>query len=179
MVLGAVQGLGCHKWVHRSGGKPHSNSPLQPSHDALCFERWLGVPESWCLGCTAVLAAQAMCMCPSRIWAVDSPVAPLQDDILMFGGGGGRESRPQYVQNEWSLATEFIKDYAGSVQLLPATHICRCMGAMPTLLLQQHYRPPTSHQHADVTCDWMHAGRLQAHRSDSGVRRWQPDSHPR
>ena len=59
-------------------------------------------------------------MCLTSIWAVDSLVAPLQDDILMFGGGGGRESRPQYVQNEWSLATEFIKDYAGSVQLLPA-----------------------------------------------------------
>ena len=39
----------------------------------------------------------------------------MQDDILMFGGGGGRESRPQYVQNEWSLATEFIKDYIGAV----------------------------------------------------------------
>ena len=34
----------------------------------------------------------------------------------MFGGGGGRESRPQYVQNEWSLATEFIKDYIGAVR---------------------------------------------------------------
>ena len=65
-------------------------------------------------------AAQAMCMYLTSIWAVDSLVAPLQDDILMFGGGGGRESRPQYVQNEWSLATEFIKDYAGSVQLLSA-----------------------------------------------------------
>ena len=32
-----------------------------------------------------------------------------QDDILMFGGSGGRESRPQYVQNEWSVATEFMK----------------------------------------------------------------------
>ena len=59
-------------------------------------------------------------MCPVSSRAVDSLVAPVQDDILMFGGGGGRESRPQYVQNEWSLATEFIKDYTGSVQLLPA-----------------------------------------------------------
>ena len=66
----------------------------------------------------AILAA--MCILPTSIWAVDSLVVLLQDDILMFGGGGGRESRPQYVQNEWSLATEFIKDYAGSVQLLPA-----------------------------------------------------------
>ncbi len=38
-----------------------------------------------------------------------------QDDILMFGGSGGRESRPQYVQNEWSIATEFLKDFTGVV----------------------------------------------------------------
>lgn len=39
----------------------------------------------------------------------------VQDDILMFGGSGGRESRPQYVQNEWSLAAEFLKDFTGVV----------------------------------------------------------------
>ena len=38
-----------------------------------------------------------------------------QDDILMFGGSGGRESRPQYVPNEWSVATEFLKDASGAV----------------------------------------------------------------
>ena len=59
-------------------------------------------------------------MCQYSIRVDNSLLAPLQDDILMFGGGGGRESRPQYVQNEWSLATEFTKDYAGSVQLLLA-----------------------------------------------------------
>ena len=34
----------------------------------------------------------------------------------MFGGSGGRESRPQYVQNEWSIATEFLKDFTGVVR---------------------------------------------------------------
>lgn len=36
----------------------------------------------------------------------------------MFGGSGGRESRPQYVPNEWSVATEFLKDAAGAVGVL-------------------------------------------------------------
>jgi hypothetical protein len=33
----------------------------------------------------------------------------------MFGGSGGRESRPQYVQNEWSVATEFLKEGSPSM----------------------------------------------------------------
>ena len=48
----------------------------------------------------------------------------MQDAILMFGGGGGRESRPQYVQNEWSLATEFIKDYTGTVRNYGVSLLC-------------------------------------------------------
>lgn len=39
----------------------------------------------------------------------------VQDDILMVGGSGGRESRPQYVQNEWSVASEFLRDFSGTV----------------------------------------------------------------
>lgn len=34
----------------------------------------------------------------------------------MYGGTGGRESRPQYVQNEWSVASEFLKDFTGVVR---------------------------------------------------------------
>ena len=33
----------------------------------------------------------------------------------MFGGGGGQEMRPQYVLNEWSLATDLMKDFKGTV----------------------------------------------------------------
>ena len=53
---------------------------------------------------------------PDVVW----PTACAQDDILMFGGSGGRESRPQYVPNEWSVATEFLKDATGTVR-------CACM----------------------------------------------------
>jgi hypothetical protein len=35
----------------------------------------------------------------------------------MVGGSGGRESRPQYVQNEWSVASEFLKGFKGMVCL--------------------------------------------------------------
>jgi len=54
----------------------------------------------------------------------DNKVLIMQDDILMFGGGGGREGRPQYVQNEWSLATEFIKDYVGAVSHMLGMPCC-------------------------------------------------------
>lgn len=59
-----------------------------------------------------------------------------QDDILMFGGSGGRESRPQYVQNEWSIATEFLKDFTGVVRpikLLYARLIAPFMPSYPLL----------------------------------------------
>jgi hypothetical protein len=35
---------------------------------------------------------------------------PRDDDILVFGGSGGREPRPEYVQGSWSIATEFLSD---------------------------------------------------------------------
>lgn len=54
----------------------------------------------------------------------------------MFGGGGGRESRPQYVQNEWSLATEFIKDYIGAVCCIPTCRtMTSCMLSCPAILV--------------------------------------------
>ncbi len=40
----------------------------------------------------------------------------MQDDILLFGGGGGQEKRPQYVLNAWSLATDLMKDFNGTVR---------------------------------------------------------------
>ncbi len=44
-----------------------------------------------------------------------------QDDILLFGGGGGQEKRPQYVLNAWSLATDLMKDFKGTVRAARAT----------------------------------------------------------
>jgi hypothetical protein len=59
----------------------------------------------------------------------------VQDDILLFGGGGGRETRPQYVQNEWSLASEFIKDYVGTVCVILLHALQACQGVMCETLL--------------------------------------------
>ena len=90
----------------------------------------------------------------------------------MFGGGGGRESRPQYVQNEWSLATEFIKDYIGAVCCVGVpTYTSRC----PTTPLG------LGHQGALIRSQrgLVHAGRLQAHRFDSGLCGRHPNSHAR
>ena len=43
----------------------------------------------------------------------------------MYGGSGGRESRPQYVQNEWSMASEFVKGFSGAVSglFVPGTPV--------------------------------------------------------
>ncbi|KAK9824591.1 hypothetical protein WJX72_011552 [[Myrmecia] bisecta] len=47
-----------------------------------------------------------------RDWDITNGTFPQEDDILMFGGSGGREARPQYV-DEWSVATEFLKREQG------------------------------------------------------------------
>ena len=43
--------------------------------------------------------------------------ACLQDDILVFGGTGGREKQPEYVSSDWSIASEFLNEKKGSVSL--------------------------------------------------------------
>ena len=35
----------------------------------------------------------------------------LQEDILMWGGFGGKETRPQQVQKAWHFAAEFMPNY--------------------------------------------------------------------
>lgn len=40
-----------------------------------------------------------------------------QDDILMWGGYGGKETRPQYVFTNWSLAAEFMPNFTLMVSL--------------------------------------------------------------
>lgn len=35
----------------------------------------------------------------------------VQDDILMWGGYAGRETRPQHVASNWSLAAEFMPNF--------------------------------------------------------------------
>ena len=41
----------------------------------------------------------------------------MQDDILVYGGSGGREKQPEFVTGEWSIASEFLKQKSGSVSL--------------------------------------------------------------
>jgi iron-regulated transporter 1 len=45
-----------------------------------------------------------------RDWDIANGTTPQEDDILMYGGSGGRESRPQYVFNQWNVATEFMNN---------------------------------------------------------------------
>ena len=33
----------------------------------------------------------------------------------MYGGDGARESRPNFVSADWKVASEFVKDYKGTV----------------------------------------------------------------
>ena len=39
----------------------------------------------------------------------------VQDDILMYGGRGGRETRPDLVSDGWRIASEFLKQDKGLV----------------------------------------------------------------
>lgn len=72
-----------------------------------------------------------------RDWDVTNGSIAQEDDILLFGGGGGRESRPQYVQNEWSLATEFIKDYIGADDYKPIDLTLVCADGSQTVMPAQ------------------------------------------
>jgi len=70
------------------------------------------------------------------------PLAPskamtacLQDDILVFGGSGGREKHPEFVTSEWSIASEFLKSKAGSVSRPWNLRrffqsVCKCIGCV-------------------------------------------------
>lgn len=47
----------------------------------------------------------------------------MQDDILMWGGYGGRETRPQQVVSNWSLAAEFMPNFT----LMVIRHFCNML----------------------------------------------------
>jgi iron-regulated transporter 1 len=49
-----------------------------------------------------------------RDWDLANGTLPQDDDILVFGGSGGREKHPEYVTSEWSIASEFLKTKTGS-----------------------------------------------------------------
>eukprot|EP00891_Asterochloris_glomerata_P009670 jgi/Astpho2/9670/Aster-x0861 len=48
-----------------------------------------------------------------RDWDVTNGTAPKNDDVLMYGGRGGEETRPQFVLTDWHVASEFMKDFNG------------------------------------------------------------------
>ena len=50
----------------------------------------------------------------------------VQDDVLMYGGRGGEEIRPQFVLTDWHVASEFMKDFNGFV----STVDCLCLPAL-------------------------------------------------
>jgi len=54
----------------------------------------------------------------SRLCIADLPYALVQEDILMWGGFGGREDRPQQVKSAWHLAAEFMSNFTLTVGLI-------------------------------------------------------------
>lgn len=48
-----------------------------------------------------------------RDWDLANGTTPKEDDILMFGGNGGRETRPEYVTDAWAIAAEFLTEDKG------------------------------------------------------------------
>ncbi len=58
--------------------------------------------------------------------AASPKLVAVQDDVLMYGGRGGEETRPQFVLTDWHVASEFMKDFNGFV----STFDCLCLSAM-------------------------------------------------
>ena len=51
----------------------------------------------------------------SLCMAASPKLIAVQDDVLMYGGRGGEETRPQFVLTDWHVASEFMKDFNGFV----------------------------------------------------------------
>lgn len=48
---------------------------------------------------------------PHQDWDITNGSTPQEEDILMWGGFGGREDRPQQVKTAWHLAAEFMSNF--------------------------------------------------------------------
>lgn len=46
-----------------------------------------------------------------RDWDINKGTEVLEDDIIMYGGSGGTETRPQGVSSTWAVVSEFGKEY--------------------------------------------------------------------
>ena len=74
----------------------------------------------------------------SLCMAASPKLIAVQDDVLMYGGRGGEETRPQFVLTDWHVASEFMKDFNGFVSTfdclhLPALlHCCRSVETQST-----------------------------------------------
>ena len=78
--------------------------------------------------CCWAFSARWLCTAvPQPFMAASLQLIAVQDDVLMYGGRGGEETRPQFVLTDWHVASEFMKDFNGFV----STVDCLCV---PTLL---------------------------------------------
>ncbi|DBA78364.1 TPA: hypothetical protein ACH3X2_008301 [Trebouxia sp. C0005] len=48
---------------------------------------------------------------PHQDWDITNGSTPQEEDILMWGGFGGGEDRPQQVKTAWHLAAEFMSNF--------------------------------------------------------------------
>lgn len=48
---------------------------------------------------------------PHQDWDITNGSSPQEEDILMWGGFAGKESRPQQIKSAWHLAAEFMANF--------------------------------------------------------------------
>lgn len=61
-----------------------------------------------------------------RDWDISNGSTPQKDDILMYGGVSGKESRPEQVQDGWNVAAEFLTDSVSLEQYVPVKASLLC-----------------------------------------------------
>lgn len=48
---------------------------------------------------------------PHQDWDITNGSTPQEEDILMWGGFGGKDNRPQQIKTAWHLAAEFMSNF--------------------------------------------------------------------
>ena len=109
--------LPCTALVSAEGGLYGPKIRENSAEEACCFSAGAAVVQP-----AAVLS--------------DGPL-PVQEDVLMYGGDGAREARPNFVSAGWKVASEFVKDYTGTVSVQGRSSTCACVHAAPCCTLSQ------------------------------------------
>ncbi len=60
-------------------------------------------------------------------WDLNNGTKPNEDDILVYGGQGDSELRPQFVlANQWHVASDMSKGYTGQEDYIPVELTVKC-----------------------------------------------------